>query len=194
MTNVESDPTSFLMLFVLIWVIVGGGIGAAIGSPKGRGGVGFFLGLFLGFIGWIIVAVIEPSGEQRLIRATELAHVMQTSQTNQPPSKSSVDRACPWCAEPIKAAAVICRFCDRDVPPLANLDSLNAVSTDLAELSDWLSNTYPRWAKEAIDIFSSLPNPPVYPKEWLGELCLRLGNGSDGKAAASRISLAFPES
>ena len=30
------------------------------------------------------------------------------------------ERTCPWCAETIKAAAVLCRFCGRDVEPLAN--------------------------------------------------------------------------
>jgi hypothetical protein len=37
-----------------------------------------------------------------------------------PPAPASSDeRSCPWCAETIKAAAVICRFCGRDVqtPP-----------------------------------------------------------------------------
>jgi len=29
----------------------------------------------------------------------------------------SEERACPWCAETIKAAAVVCRFCGRDVQP-----------------------------------------------------------------------------
>lgn len=28
------------------------------------------------------------------------------------------ERTCPWCAETIKAAAIVCRFCGRDVPPL----------------------------------------------------------------------------
>lgn len=32
-----------------------------------------------------------------------------------PAATSSGDRTCPWCAETIKAAAVICRFCGRDV-------------------------------------------------------------------------------
>ena len=32
----------------------------------------------------------------------------------------SDERACPWCAETIKAAAVICRFCGRDVQMHAN--------------------------------------------------------------------------
>ena len=35
-------------------------IGAAIGSSKGQGGLGFFLGLVLGIIGVIIIAVIKP--------------------------------------------------------------------------------------------------------------------------------------
>ena len=34
------------------------------------------------------------------------------------PSTSVVEeRTCPWCAETIKAAAIICRFCGRDVQP-----------------------------------------------------------------------------
>ncbi|HYD26943.1 hypothetical protein [Brevundimonas sp.] len=31
-------------------------------------------------------------------------------------------RDCPWCAETIKAAARICRFCNRDVDPVERLD------------------------------------------------------------------------
>jgi hypothetical protein len=33
-----------------------------------------------------------------------------------PPSAQPDERTCPWCAETIKAAAVICRFCGRDIP------------------------------------------------------------------------------
>jgi hypothetical protein len=31
------------------------------------------------------------------------------------PSAQSDEKACPWCAETIKAAAIVCRFCGRDV-------------------------------------------------------------------------------
>lgn len=31
------------------------------------------------------------------------------------PPAEAVERACPWCAETIKSAAIICRFCGRDV-------------------------------------------------------------------------------
>lgn len=34
-----------------------------------------------------------------------------------PPTHGVDERVCPWCAETIKAAAVICRYCGRDVPP-----------------------------------------------------------------------------
>jgi hypothetical protein len=30
------------------------------------------------------------------------------------------ERACPWCAETIKAAAIVCRFCNREVAPPRN--------------------------------------------------------------------------
>jgi hypothetical protein len=36
------------------------------------------------------------------------------------------ERTCPWCAETIKAAAVLCRFCGRDVEPLSNAGQSNA--------------------------------------------------------------------
>lgn len=49
------------MEFVVIIWIVCAFIGYAIGKPKGLGGIGFMLGLLLGFIGVIVVAVM--SGE-----------------------------------------------------------------------------------------------------------------------------------
>ena len=49
-------PESLTLVFWL-WAILGALIGAAIGQRKGRGGAGFFFGLILGPIGWIIIAV-----------------------------------------------------------------------------------------------------------------------------------------
>jgi hypothetical protein len=38
-----------------------------------------------------------------------------------PPPEQSDERTCPWCAETIKAAAVICRYCGRDVQVQPNV-------------------------------------------------------------------------
>ncbi len=39
-----------------------------------------------------------------------------------PPPAQPDERTCPWCAETIKAAAIICRFCNRDVQPQPSAD------------------------------------------------------------------------
>lgn len=88
-------------VFLFFWIVGGGGIGAAIGSSKGRAGEGFALGLLLGFIGWIIVAVMPPStAVQARQAALVAAAVGQGREETAGPSK-----ACPWCAERIKLAA-----------------------------------------------------------------------------------------
>src|ERR1700687_1717754 len=46
-----------LTLVLWLWAILGALIGAAIGQRKGRAGAGFFFGLILGPIGWLIIAV-----------------------------------------------------------------------------------------------------------------------------------------
>jgi len=43
---------------ILVLFLIMGFIGMAIGEPKNRGGLGFVLGLFLGIIGILIIAVL----------------------------------------------------------------------------------------------------------------------------------------
>ena len=57
--------------FVVIWLICAV-IGWAIGSSKGRAGAGLVLGLLLGIIGVIIIAVMQPTTEKK---AEEMASI-----------------------------------------------------------------------------------------------------------------------
>ncbi len=87
-----------VILFVLaLWIapiIVAG----KMGSRKGRGGLGVLLGVILGWIGVIIIAVIEPTPDVQ--RQEALRHGF----------------ACPFCQEPVRHGATVCPHCQRDLP------------------------------------------------------------------------------
>jgi hypothetical protein len=85
-----------------------GYIGRYIGRDKGRDDEGFWLGFFLGPIGLIIVALLQPMVDAE---ATRIAHVSALAQNDVPLDT----RRCPWCAEQIKSAVIVCRFCGREV-------------------------------------------------------------------------------
>ena len=91
------------MGLILVWVVLGPLVGYAIGKPKGRDGEGVLLGFLLGFIGWIIVAAMDPVAGSSDARA------------------QGPRRACPYCAEQIQSSAVVCRYCKAEVEPVLAL-------------------------------------------------------------------------
>ena len=83
------------------WLVCGL-IGAIICEQKGRNSAGgLLLGVFFGPIGVIICAVLEKNErvlEKRTLRSGEM-------------------RKCPYCAEPLRWEASVCRYCGREVSP-----------------------------------------------------------------------------
>jgi hypothetical protein len=75
--------------------------------------------------------VFEFSGIDAKSRANEAANMLSKSALSKPertkPDEAKVEgmrideRKCPYCAETIKAAAIICRFCNRDLAADENL-------------------------------------------------------------------------
>jgi hypothetical protein len=116
--NCQNALVEFVLAYLVVGVAVGGGVGYFIGQSKGNATAGFWLGAVLGFIGWIIVAVMEPSAEERRRRAGEAVALASVARGTWSPGEPlpAAERACPFCAELIKPAAVVCRFCGRDVP------------------------------------------------------------------------------
>ena len=75
------------MTFVIVWIICAF-IGMGIGKGKGKRGAGFALGLFLGPIGIVIIALMKEN--------TAGVEAMAIS--------SGESRKCPYCAELVKRA------------------------------------------------------------------------------------------
>ena len=90
-------------LGVLIWIVSGtvvGALASLIWSQKGGSpGAGFALGFFLGLIGLLYVGFAQPerTGDDR-------------------PTDNGDYKTCPRCAEQVRAAAVVCRFCGYEFP------------------------------------------------------------------------------
>ena len=64
-------------VILLVWVV--GAIFAAgtIGNRKGRPGTGFLLGLFLGWIGVVIIAVTPPTREMLVLQERERQQIQR---------------------------------------------------------------------------------------------------------------------
>jgi len=104
----------FVLMFAMIACAL---LGVAIGDTKGRSTIGFWLGVLLGPIGVVIVALMSATPEAQARYERNVARAANALDGAQPL------RACPWCAEQIQPAARLCRYCGRNVDPILQSDN-----------------------------------------------------------------------
>ncbi len=91
-----------MIFMVLIFWVAPIFVAGSLGRTRGRYLLGFVLGIVLGWIGVIIIAVLEPTSEIR--REMDLQNGFP----------------CPFCMEPVRNGASVCPHCRRDLPPPRN--------------------------------------------------------------------------
>jgi len=99
-----------LMIVLPMLGLLFGVFSAVLASSKNRDGLGWFLiGLLFGPFGLLVAAL--PAAEPRAGHWGDFA-----SEYGQLGGAAEANRKCPFCAEVIKAEAVVCRFCGHNLP------------------------------------------------------------------------------
>lgn len=99
------EGVGFLVVAALLYFLP-----AVIARKKRNASSVFVINLFLGWtlIGWVValaMAVNNPSPPVVVPQAAPSSN------------QTSIGRTCPFCAEDIKPAAVVCKHCGRDLSP-----------------------------------------------------------------------------
>ena len=122
-----------------------GSLCSYVAGQKNRSQVNwFFLGFFLSLLALIALAAIPSLSKQ-----AERKDVNSSQQEG----CSNLNFKCPFCAEFVKAEATICRFCQRELPPVAQ------PTTKLVTDDDAVNRTQPH----PTPIYQplKLPTPPA---------------------------------
>jgi hypothetical protein len=124
---------------------------------------------------------MQPSDETMKRRADE-SFVLQT-QVEQAQAAKSL-RPCPYCAELIQPAAVVCRFCGRDVEATA----IETPTSEAGARIEELERKYPLFVSEGWNAMGWLREPPSDRADWLEKFCEARRNGHDVKRASRDAS------
>ena len=99
------------MFIVIGWIVLAAIVGALAAGKGGSGWGLFFASLLLSpLIGFLIVLAMK---DRKAEAAADKRAAMIVAATR--PAVEGDTKACPRCAETIKAAAVGCRFCGADL-------------------------------------------------------------------------------
>jgi hypothetical protein len=96
--------------FLVTWLVVGLAVLGWTGPTDTSGP-----GIAVPFVGSVILTLVSLTLLQSTVQGSTLGDVATAGQALRP---------CPFCAEQVRAAAVVCRFCNREIAPLVSVEQV----------------------------------------------------------------------
>jgi hypothetical protein len=153
-----------VLVLVLIWIACGI-VGWKLGESKGRPALGLVLGVVLGLIGLLVIALLPAATPRYAVDRLPSTTPRRAWAPPPPPQPPAQWVRCPSCGQTISAAVAVCGYCQGAVQPSALLPPPEGTAAGwLRDPSGryvdryWDGGRWTEWTRNGNDY---LTDPPV---------------------------------